>query len=97
VVAVAGREEVRRRSKLDIMLTVLRAVAGGEHKPTKIMYAANMSWNLTQRVFEDLVRQDLLEVREVPGSKRSTRRYLISEKGRSVLEYFDGAKALLEI
>ncbi|MCW3978720.1 MAG: hypothetical protein NWF12_03130 [Candidatus Bathyarchaeota archaeon] len=94
---MAGREEVRRRSKLDIMLTVLRAVAGGEHKPTKIMYAANMSWNLTQRVFEDLVRQDLLEVREVPGSKRSTRRYLISEKGRSVLEYFDGAKALLEI
>jgi len=97
VVAVAGREEVRRRSKLDIMLTVLRAVAGGEHKPTKIMYAANMSWNLTQRVFEDLVRQDLLEVREVPGSRRSTKRYLISEKGRSVLEYFDGAKALLEI
>ncbi len=94
---MAGREEVRRRSKLDIMLTVLRAVAGGEHKPTKIMYAANMSWNLTQRVFEDLVRQGLLEVREVPGSKRSTRRYLISEKGRSVLEYFDGAKALLEI
>ncbi|MCW3991745.1 MAG: hypothetical protein NWE79_03485 [Candidatus Bathyarchaeota archaeon] len=94
---MAGREEVRRRSKLDIMLTVLRAVAGGEHKPTKIMYAANMSWNLTQRVFEDLVRQDLLEVREVPGSRRSTKRYLISEKGRSVLEYFDGAKALLEI
>ncbi len=56
-----------------------------------------MSWNLTQRVFEDLVRQGLLEVREVPGSKRSTRRYLISEKGRSVLDYFDGAKALLEI
>ncbi len=94
---MAGREEVRRRSKLDIMLTVLRTVAGGEHKPTKIMYAANMSWNLTQRVFDDLVRQGLLEVRELQGSKRSTRRYLISEKGRNVLEYFDGAKALLEI
>ena len=94
---MAGNEDVRRRSKLDIMLTVLRAVAGGEEKPTKIMYAANMSWNLTQRVFEDLVRQGLLEVREVPGSKRSTRRYSITEKGGSVLEYFDGAKALLKI
>lgn len=94
---MADREKVRRRSKLDIMLTVLRTVVEGEHKPTKIMYAANMSWNLTQRVFEDLIRQGLLEVREVPGSKRSTKRYLITEKGRSVLQYFDGAKALLEI
>lgn len=94
---MADKEEVRRRSKLDIMLSVLRVVAGGEQKPTKIMYAANMSWNLTQRIFEDLVKQGLLEVREVPRSKRSTKRYLISEKGRGVLEYFDGAKALLEL
>ena len=45
------RDATTRRSKLEIMLTVLRAVNDGETKPTKIMYASNMSWNLTQRVF----------------------------------------------
>lgn len=89
--------DVKRRSKLDIMLTVLRAVAEGEEKPTKIMYAANMSWNLTQRVFEDLVRQGLLEVHEIEGGRRSRRRYRLVEKGRNVLAYFEGAKELLKI
>lgn len=89
--------DVKRRSKLDIMLTVLRAVAEGEEKPTKIMYAANMSWNLTQRVFEDLVKQDLLEVHEIEGGRRSRRRYRLTEKGRNVLAYFEGAKELLKI
>ena len=89
--------ENKRRSKLEIMLTVLRAVSEGEHKPTKIMYAANMSWNLTQRVFADLVDQGLLEMHEVPRGDRSIRRYEITEKGRSVLAYFTEANALLNI
>lgn len=92
-----AKDVTTRRSKLEIMLTVLRAVDEGETKPTKIMYASNMSWNLTQRVFSDLVKQGLLEVRENPGSKRSTRRYVITEKGKNVLRYFEGAKALLQI
>jgi len=91
------RDVTTRRSKLEIMLTVLRAVNDGETKPTKIMYASNMSWNLTQRVFADLVRQGLLDVMENPASRRSTRRYVITEKGSNVLRYFEGAKALLQI
>jgi predicted transcriptional regulator len=92
-----ARDATIRRSKLEIMLTVLRAVNDGETKPTKIMYASNMSWNLTQRVFADLVRQGLLDVMENPASRRSTRRYVITEKGSNVLRYFEGAKALLQI
>ncbi len=91
------RDATTRRSKLEILLTVLRAVNNGETKPTKIMYASNMSWNLTQRVFADLVRQGLLDVKENPKSRRSTRRYMITEKGSNVLNYFEGAKALLQI
>ncbi len=92
-----ARDVTTRRSKLDIMLTVLKAISEGEQKPTKIMYASNMSWNLTQRIFADLVRQGFLTVRENPESKRSTKRYEITEKGMNVLKYFDGAKALLQI
>ena len=90
-------DEVKRRSKLDIMLAVLSTVRNGEHKPTKIMYAANMSWNLTQRVFNDLVEQELLDYEEIPGQKRSTKRYNLTEKGSNVLNYFEGAKALLNV
>jgi len=89
--------ETKRRSKLDIMIKVLSIIRGGERKPTKIMYAANMSWNLTQRVFEDLVEQDMLSIQEMPGAKRSVKRYDLTEKGQKVLEYFEGAKTLLNI
>ena len=61
------------------------------------MYAANMSWNLTQRVFNDLVEQELLDYEEIPGRKRSTKRYNLTEKGSNVLNYFEGAKALLNV
>lgn len=89
--------ESARRSKLEITLAVLKAVDGGETKPTKIMYASNMSWNLTQKVFTDLVEQGLLELEEVHGRGRSTKRYYITEKGKNVLDYFEGAKTLLQI
>ncbi len=89
--------ESTRRSKMEILLTVLKIVRGGEQKPTKIMYAANMSWNLTQKVFADLVRQDLLEVESLEGKGKSTKRYKLSEKGQNVLDYFEGAEALLKI
>jgi len=89
--------ETKRRSKLDIMIKVLSTIWGGENKPTKIMYAANMSWNLTQKVFEDLLQQGLLSIIEMPGAKRSIKRYKLTEKGQKVLEYFEGAKTLLNI
>ena len=89
--------ETKRRSKLDIMIKVLSTIRDGEHKPTKIMYAANMSWNLTQRVFDDLVEQGMLNINEMPGAKRSTKRYNLTEKGQKVLEYFEGAKTLLNV
>lgn len=87
----------QRRSKLDIMMTVLRAIRDGVDKPTRIMYTANMSWNSTQKVFEDLLKQDLIFITEEPGLKRAKKRYHITEKGLNVLQYFEGAKALIQV
>ncbi|UCH57373.1 MAG: hypothetical protein JSV18_00140 [Candidatus Bathyarchaeota archaeon] len=92
-----GDSLAQRRSKLDIMMTVLRSIRDGMDKPTRIMYAANMSWNSTQKVFEDLLRQDLIFVTEEPGQKRAKKRYHITEKGLNVLQYFEGARALLKV
>ncbi len=86
-----------RRSKLEIMLTVLSAVKSGINKPTRIMYAANMSWNPTQKVLKKLVEEGHLEVIEEPSVQRAKKRYIITEKGASVIRYFRGVEELINI
>ncbi len=86
-----------RRSKLEIMLTILDAIKSGVDKPTRIMYAANMSWNPTQKVLQKLVSEGHLEVIEEPSVQRAKKRYLITEKGANVLRYFKGAEELISI
>lgn len=87
----------RRRSRLDIVLEVLSAVREGVDKPTRIMYAANLSWRPTQQILRSLVQQGLLREVEATESQRTKKRYEITEKGASVVQYFDKAKDLLEI
>jgi predicted transcriptional regulator len=86
-----------RRSKLEIRLKILDVVRGGVDKPTRIMYASNLSWKPTQRILKQLIEQGL--IREVRNDDyvKSRRRYEITEKGIAVLEYFDKAKELLPI
>lgn len=83
----------RRRSRLEIMLEALAAVRGGEDKPTRIMYAVNLSWGPTQRMLFHLVEIGLLEVRTASG--RFKKRYVMTEKGVNVLDYFEKARKIL--
>jgi predicted transcriptional regulator len=83
----------RRRSRLEIILSILSAVRDGMDKPTRIMYAANLSWKPIQKILSDLVEQGLLEMRIAPGLSR--KRYVITEKGVNTLEYFKKAKEML--
>ena len=86
-----------RRSKLDIQLEVLKAVREGVDKPTRIMYAANMSWNPVRKILDSLVDGGLLSVISNTVGKRTKRRFEITEKGVYVLNYFEGAKELVDI
>ncbi len=86
-----------RRSKLNIQLEVLKAVREGVDKPTRIMYAANMSWNPVRKILDSLVDVGLLSVISNTVGKRAKRRFEITEKGVSVLNYFEGAKELVDI
>lgn len=79
------------------MLKVLEAVKEGVDKPTRIMYAVNMSWNPTQEVLAKLVEDGLIRVTEEPGGRRKKKRYEITEKGANVIRYFQGVKALINI
>ena len=82
-----------RRSRLEILLNILSAVREGMEKPTRIMYAANLSWRPTQRILSNLMEQGLVEMRIAPGA--SKRRYMITERGVGMLDYFEKAKEML--
>ena len=86
-----------RRSKLEIRLKILAAVKQGVDKPTRIMYAANMSWKPVQLMLTHLVEQGLLLEVVNTGSKQSRRRYQITEKGEKILDYFEKAKDILPL
>ena len=86
-----------RRSKLEIRLTMLSAIRDGVDKPTRIMYAANLSWKPTQRILAQLYKQGLINEIDVSENVKSKRHYEITEKGVAVLNYFDDAKKLLPI
>jgi len=82
----------RRRSRLEIILIILAAIRKGVDKPTRIMYAANMSWRPSQRMLSRMMEQGLVEVRISP---RSRRRYVITEKGINMIDYFEKANEIL--
>ncbi len=85
------------RSRFEITLTILSAIRDGVDKPTRIMYAANMSWKPTQRMLSHLVEQGLiLEVLNTKG-RQSRRLYTITDKGEKVLDYFDRSKEFLPL
>ena len=86
-----------RRSKLEIRLKILAAVKQGVDKPTRIMYAANMSWKPVQRILSHLVEQGLLVEVVHSESKQSKRRYKITEKGEKILDYFEKAKDIMPL
>ncbi len=83
----------RRRSRLEIILSILSVVKGGHEKPTNIMYAVNLSWNPTKSMLSDMMEQGLIKMRTSSG--RSKRRYTITERGVNVLDYFEKAKEIL--
>ena len=83
------RESYHRRSRLEICLDILKAVQKGVNKPTRIMYAVNISWNPLQTVLGSLVSAGFIEEIETKGDKRTTRRYEITQRGLNVLRYLD--------
>jgi len=88
-----------RRSKLEIYLDVLKVIKEGTTKPTRIMYGANLSWKLLQGILVSMVNQDLIEEIDVSDSrdKRTNTIYQVTQKGDSVIRYFDRAKGLIEV
>jgi len=88
----------QRRSRLEIHIKILDSIRNGLEKPTRIMYASNLSWKRTMEMIYNLIAQGLVtEIIETRMGVKSRRRYNITEKGVSILEYFDKGRKLLQI
>lgn len=96
VIVLAGLKS--RRSRLELYLTVLKAIKNGTEKPTRIMYEANLSWTSLKGILFALVSQDLVEEIDVsePRDKRTNKVYRVTMKGDRLIRYFHHAEQLLE-
>ncbi len=86
-----------RRTRLDICLDILRAVKNGVRKPTRIMYAVNISWIPLKQMLSSMVSAEFISKIECKGDKRTTRHYEITQSGLNVLAYWDNGKDLLKL
>ena len=81
-----------RRSKLEVKIDIMQAIANGSGRPTHIMYRSNLSWAVMRNVMKVLEQQGLVVSREVEGR----RNFILTEKGTRVLQTYHSVKSQLE-
>ena len=83
-----------RRSKFQISIEVLEAVSKGEYRPTRLMYACNLSWKSINNVLGLLETKGYIE----DLSRNEKRKQVsITGKGTEILGYYDGLENLVQI
>ena len=83
-----------RRSRLQISIEILKAISSGEQKPTRLMYACNLSWNSIRDSLGFLVAKGYVD--ELSENEKR-KRYCITSSGMDVLRYYSGLKDLIQI
>ena len=73
-----------RRSKMEIYVDILEAVAAGNERPTRIMFKANLSWLILQEALDYLMTSGLLQ----ETAERGRRIYGVTTKGLNIIEDF---------
>jgi len=79
-----------RRTRLDLCLVLLRALRHGVSRPTRLMYAVNMSWSPFIKLLKSMVSAEFVLEVDCDEDKRSFKHYEITRKGLNTLIYVDG-------
>jgi len=83
-----------RRSKLQMSIEVLDTISCGEHRPTRLMYACNLSWRSINDVLSLLESKGYIE----DLSEEGMRKHLsITNNGKELLGYFSGLENLVQV
>lgn len=87
-----------RRSKMETYIDILKVMAqNGPMKLTHIMYKANVNCSVLKQNLEFLMQQSLVEEQTIPKRRNKIKiRYSITEKGRTVIRYFNEVNVALQ-
>jgi predicted transcriptional regulator len=83
-----------RRSSFQIAIDVLTVIGEGEKRPTRIMYATNLSWNSLKGTLDILVNKGYVDEDQVTDRNK---KYSITAKGHEVLGYYDRLESLVQV
>ena len=83
-----------RRSSFQIAIDVLTVIGDGEERPTRIMYASNLSWNSLKGTLELLVNKGYVNEERISSR---VKKYSITKKGHEVLGYYDRLESLVHV
>jgi predicted transcriptional regulator len=84
-----------RRSSFQIAVDVLKVINEGEFRPTRIMYASNLSWNTLRSTLDLLVNKGYTE--EQFDQQTRGKQYIITPSGMNVLKYYDRLEDLVKL
>ena len=75
-----------RRSKLEIHIAILRALAcNGRLKPTHITYKANVNCSALKECLDFLIERNLIKEQSINRKKKTRKVYAITEMGLTAL------------
>ena len=88
-----------RRSKMEMYIDILKVLAqNGPMKLTHVMYKANVNCSVLKENLDFLMEQHLIEEQVTVKRRNKTKiTYVITEKGRTVIKYFNEVNRALHI
>ena len=88
-----------RRSKMEMYIDILKVMAkNGPLKLTHVMYKANLNCSVLKKNLDFLIKQNLIEEQITIKRKIKIKiNYVITERGRKVIKYFNEVDVALQI
>jgi predicted transcriptional regulator len=82
----------RRRSRLEVKISILKAISDGATRQTQIMHHSNLSWSFARTIIRDLERQGLISTAALKGK----RNFILSERGKRALIAYTAVTVVLD-
>jgi predicted transcriptional regulator len=77
----------QRRSRLELKITILKAISQGNQRLAHIMYFAKLPPRLCGSIVRTMEQQGLVEIRP-PEEGKKIKRYALTDRGKRALESY---------
>jgi len=75
----------RKRSYLEISRDILKIAKTGT-RATALVYGSNLNFNIIKKYLQEMEASGLIEIREVPRGRSTTRLFTTTERGIAFME-----------